>query len=82
MFPGPGYFRSEDGVVWLCHSLVNLYIWLTISSCHSSITFSLGLIEKDGGLSNLWGSYGLDCPKRVLKKFPGRGYFLSKDGVV
>ena len=26
-FPGPGYARSEDGVVWLWHLLVNLYIW-------------------------------------------------------
>ena len=25
-FPGPGYLRSEDGVVWLWHLLVNLYI--------------------------------------------------------
>ena len=23
-FPSPGYLRSEDGVVWLWHSLVNL----------------------------------------------------------
>ena len=26
-FPGPGYLRSEDAVVWLSHSLVNLYIY-------------------------------------------------------
>ena len=25
-FPGPGYLPSEDGVVWLWHSLVNLYM--------------------------------------------------------
>ena len=27
-FPGPGYLRSEDGVVRLCHLLVNLYIYI------------------------------------------------------
>ena len=27
-FPGPGYLRSEDGVVWLWHSLVNLYTYI------------------------------------------------------
>ena len=36
-FPSPGYLRSEDGVVQLCHSLVNFYIWLTLSSCYGSI---------------------------------------------
>ena len=29
-FPGPGYLRSEDGVVWLWHSLENLYIYIYI----------------------------------------------------
>ena len=29
-FPGPGYLPSEDGVVWLWHSLVNLYIYIYI----------------------------------------------------
>ena len=29
-FPGPDYLRSEDGVVWLWHSLVNLYIYIYI----------------------------------------------------
>ena len=33
VFPGSSYLLSEDGVVWLCHPLVNLYICLTISSC-------------------------------------------------
>ena len=60
-FPGPGYLHSEDGVVWLCHLLVNLYIWLTISSCYGSIPLTLGLIGRDGGfttlchMSLLWG---------------------------
>ena len=26
-----------------------MYIWLTISSCYSSIPLTLGLIERDGG---------------------------------
>ena len=29
-FPGPGCLHSEDGVVWLWHSLVNLYIYIYI----------------------------------------------------
>ena len=29
-FPGPGYLHSEDGVVWLWHPLVNLYIYIYI----------------------------------------------------
>ena len=29
-FPGPGYLRSEDGLVRLCHLLVNLYILIYI----------------------------------------------------
>ena len=82
MFPGPGYFHSEDGVVWLWHPLVNLYIWLTISSCYGSIPLALGLIGRDGGLSTLCHSCGFACQQRVLKTFPGPGYLRSKDGVV
>ena len=26
MFPDPGYLHSEDGLVWLWHLLVNLYV--------------------------------------------------------
>ena len=81
-FPDPGYLRSEDGVVWLWHSLVNLYIWLTISSCYGSIPLALGLIGRDGGLSTLCHSCGFACQQRVLKTFPGPGYLHSKDGVV
>ena len=29
-FPGTGYLRSEDGVVWLWHSLINLCIYIYI----------------------------------------------------
>ena len=38
--------------------LVNLYIWLTISSCYGLIPLTLGLIGRDGGLSNLYHSCG------------------------
>ena len=31
-FPGPGYLRSEDGVAWLWHLLVNLCIYIYISA--------------------------------------------------
>ena len=81
-FPGPGYLRSEDGVVWLWHLLVNLYIWLTISSCNGSIPLTLGLIGRDGGLSTLCHSYRFACQQRVLKMFPGPDYLHSEDGAV
>ena len=29
-FPGSGYLHSEDGVVWLSHPLVNLYLYVYI----------------------------------------------------
>ena len=56
--PDPGYRRYEDGVVWLWHLLVNLYIWLIISSCYHSILLTLGLIGRDGGLRTLCHSCG------------------------
>ena len=52
-FPGPGYLRYEDRIVWRYHFLVNLYIFLTISSCYGSILFTLGLIGTYGVLSTL-----------------------------
>ena len=81
-FPGPDYLHSEDGIVWPWPQLVNLYIWLTISSCYGSIPLGLGLIVNDGGLSTLCHSGGFACQQRVLKTFPGPGYLLSEDGVV
>ena len=36
-FPGPGYLHSEDGVVWLCHLLVNLYIRIYIYYIYTHI---------------------------------------------
>ena len=53
MFPGRGCLRCDDGVLWLWHSLVNIYIWLTISSCYGSIPLTLKLIGRYGGLSTL-----------------------------
>ena len=81
-FPVPGCLHSEDGVVWLWHPLVNLYIFLTISSCYGSIPFAWGLIMRDGGSSTLYHSYGFACHQRVIKTFPGPGYFHSEDGVI
>ena len=40
-FSDPKYLHSKDEVHFLCHSLVNLYIWLTISSLYGSITLTL-----------------------------------------
>ena len=81
-FPGPGYFPTEDVVVWLWSPLVNLYIWLTISSSYRLISFALGLIVRDGGLSTLCHSLGFACRQKVVKTFLGPGYLHSKDGVV
>ena len=81
-FPVPDYLSSEDGVVWLWHLLVNLYIWPTISSCHGSTPLTLGLIGKDGSLSTLCHSFGFACQQRLLKTFHGPGYLHSKNGVV
>ena len=40
--------------IWLWHWLVNLHIWLTISSCYGSIPLTLMLIVRDSGLSTLF----------------------------
>ena len=73
-FPGPVYFRSEDGIVWLWYSLVNVYMWLTISSCYSSILLALGLIGRDCGLSTL-------C-QNSAKNVSWTWLSLLRDGVV
>ena len=81
-FPGPGYLCSENGVVWLWHALVNLYIWLTISSRYGSILLALRLISGDGGSCALCHSSGFTCQQKVLKTFNSLGYLCSEDGVV
>ena len=81
-FPGPAYFHSEDGVIWLWHPLVNLYVWLTISSCYGSIPLGLGLVGRYTGFSTLCHSCGLAFQQSVLKAFPASGYLHSEDEVV
>ena len=81
-FPDPGYLHRQDGLVWLWHSLVNLYIWLTISSSYSPIPFTLGLNERNGGSSSLCHSCRFACQHRVLKTFSGPGYLCCEDEVV
>ena len=76
--PGPGYHRSDDGVVWLWHLLVNSYIYG--SPFHLATAQSLW--GRDCGSSTLCHSCGFACQKRVLKTFPGPGYLRSEDGVV
>ena len=34
-FPGPGYLRSEDGLVCLWHLLVNLYTYIIYNFIYS-----------------------------------------------
>ena len=55
-------------------------------SCYGSIPLtldlSLGLIERDGGLSTVCHSCGFSCQQRVLKTFPGPGNLHSEDGIV
>ena len=81
-FPGPGYLHIEDGVVSLWHLLVNLYLWLTISSCYDSIPLTLVLIVRDGGLSTLCHSCRFACQQRVLETFPDPGSLHIEEGVV
>ena len=81
-FPGPGYLRSEDGIVWLWHFLVNLHIYGSPFYLATTQSQYLMAIGKDGGLSTLCHSCGFACQQRVLKTFPGPGYLCSKDGIV
>ena len=60
--------------------MVNLYIWLTISSCYGLIPLALGLIGRDGGLSTLCHSCGFAC-QRVVKTFPRPGYLRCEDDI-
>ena len=41
----------------------------------------IGLIERDGGLSTLYHSYGFACQQRMLITFLGPGYLHPEDGV-
>ena len=64
-------------------TLVNLYVWLIISSCYGLIHLSLGLIGRDGALGTLCHGCGFACQQRLLKTFPpDPGYLRSEDGVV
>ena len=79
-FPGPGYLHSEDGVVWLWHSLVNLYIYIYIYTfrysdfyvnlhlpCYVSPSSMEGFFSKKSYLKRFsWG--------RLLGKIYGEGY--------
>ena len=67
-------WRWLSPLVWLWHLLVNLYIWLIISSCYGSIPLTLELIRRDGGLNTLCHSSQFSCQLRVLKTFRDPGY--------
>ena len=47
-----------------------------------SISLTLVLIGRDGGLSTLCHGCGFACRQRVLKTFTDPGYIRSEDGVV
>ena len=79
-FPGPSYLHSKDGVVWLWQLVLNLFILLTVSSCYSSIPWTLMLIGMV--VWALCHSCGFGYQQKVLKTFPGPGYLLSEDEVV
>ena len=81
-FPGPGYLRSDDGIVWLWHFLVNLHIYGSSFYLATTQCQYLMVIGRDGGLSTLCHSCEFACQQRVLKTFPGPGYPCSKDGIV
>ena len=57
------------------------YTWLTILSCHVSISDPY-VIERDGGLSTLCHLCQLVCQQRLLKICPSFVYLHFKDEVV
>ena len=79
-FTGPGYFCSEDGVVWLWHDMVNLHIYSSPFYLATAQSQYALLIRRDGGLSTLCLSYWFACQQRVLKTFLGPGYLCYQDG--
>ena len=79
-FPGPGYLCSEDEIVWLWHSLVNLDIYSSPLYLAMAQSQYLVVNGRDGGLSNLYQSCRFACQQKMLKTFPG--YLQSKDGIV
>ena len=75
IFPGHDYLRSEDGVVWLWHFLVNLHIYDSPFYFATSQSQCLMAIGRDSG-SNIM------CHSRGFALLPGRGYLCYKDRVV
>ena len=69
-FSWTGQLSAKDGIEWPQQLVINLYIWLTISSCYSSILFTLGLIKRKDGLSTVCHSCRFSCQQSVLKRFP------------
>ena len=80
--PGPGYHHSKDGIVWLWHFLVNLYVYRSSVYLATAQSQYLMVIGRDGGLSTLCHSCRFACQQRVLKTFSHLVYFHSEDGVV
>ena len=53
-FPGTGYCLSDDMLIWLWQLPVNLYIWVTISSCYFSILCLKGCFEGIRHEHSVW----------------------------
>ena len=81
-FSGLYYFRSEDGVVWLCHFLVNLHIYGSPYYPATAKSQCLMVIWRDSGLSTSCHSCRLGCQQRVIKMFPGAGYLWFEDEAI
>ena len=64
-----GYLRSEDGIVWLCHFLVNLNIYNSPFYHATAQSHYLMMIWRDGSLSTLCYSCRFACQQRVLHYF-------------
>ena len=77
-FPGPDYLRSEEGVVWLWHILVNLHINGSPFYLAAAQSQCFMVIWRDGGLRNLCHSCGFAC-QSVLKMFPGHENLRPED---
>ena len=67
-------------IIYIC--IYNIYMYIQYIFIYIYILLTLGLIERDGGLTTLCHSCWFACHQRVLNTFPGPGYLHSKDGVV
>ena len=72
---GPGYLRSEDGVVWLRYLRLNLYVYSSPFHLTWPNSFDIS-VNGDGDLSTLCRSCGFNYQLRVQKRSLARVFWL------